>query len=288
MSVGHLGPSNPGDQVPLVATGPREGSEVIYATHNFCNKTTWYEGSVRVSDEVLTDSGDGLKWGSAHTFWIDMVHGRVMDEDALRQDISHGYLVVVTVDGVAKTQREAYEEDGGDFSVNYATGEVTFFASQSGKTVLTTYSYASSSEWILRPEAGKDLDLEMSEAQFSADIEMTDTLRFAIRGWAAVFAPEAVAAQQLQPTDLVELGVDRYLRFHQLADNALGSYPVVPALGGSSRGAAQAVYGFPFRYGTLRRLHSEYGMELRITLEHDRVFGGEYGTATFYCLSRES
>lgn len=288
MSIGHLAPQNPGDRVPLVAVAAREGSEVIYATHNFCNKTTWYSESIRVEDEQLTDSGDGLNFNSAHQFWIDMTHGRVMDEDALCQDVEHGYSVVITSDGALVTEREPYEEDGGDYTVNYATGVVTFFQSQAGKTVMATYSYATTSGWILKPEQGKDLDIEMSESQFSSDIVMTDTIRFSICGFASVFAPALVAGGQLQPTDLVELGADRYKRFHQLVDNALGSYPVIPAIGGTTRGAQNPIYGYPFRYGTLRRLHSEYGMELRVRLEHDRPFTGEYGTATFYCVSRDT
>lgn len=281
-----VSPTNPQDHIPLFAPAPREGSEVIYATHNLCDKTTWYSQSTRVTAETLTDSGDGLTWGSANANWIDLYSGRVMDDDGIRADISHGYAIIVSVDGVEKTMREPYETSGGDFSINFVTGAVTFFTSQAGKAVVATYSFESGATWILRPSAGTVLDVESAEAQFSSDVVANDTLRFSIHGLAAVFAPEAVAGGQLQATDLVEIGSERYKRITQIVDQAIGAFPAIPAMGGAQRGVQTSIHGFPFRYGTLRRLYSSYGMELRVTLEHGRPFGGEYATATFYCVSR--
>lgn len=281
-----LSPANPQDHVLLVASAPREGSEVIYATHNLCDRTTWYSQSARATDEALTDSGDGLTWAGANVNWIDLYSGRLMDDDGVREDAAHGYAVVVTVDGAEQTMREPYESSGGDFAVDFAAGSITFFASQTGKTVLATYSYENGATWVLAPTSGTALDVESAEAQFSADIVANDTLRFSIHGYAAVFAPAAVAGGLLGPTDLVELGRDRYKRITQLIDQAMGAFPVIPPIGGAERGTTKAIYGFPFRYGTLRRLYSSYGMELRVTLEHGRPFGGEYATATFYCVSR--
>lgn len=278
-------PSNPENKIPLFSLAGREGSEVIYATHNYCDKTTWYSQSLRAESETLVDSGNGLTWGSAHTHWVDMYSGKVMDDDGVRTDVSHGYSVVVTANGVEKTMREVYEDNGGDYTVDFAAGTVTFFSVPTGP-VVATYSYADGSAWILRASPGKNLDVESAETQFSTDVEITDSIVFTFHGYAAVFAPAAVAANLLQPTDLVEIGRDTYKRFTQIIDNAIGSFPVVPAIGGAARGTQHAVYGFPFRYGTLRRIYSEYGMELRVFTKHGRVLPGEYATTTFYCVSR--
>jgi hypothetical protein len=279
-------PRNPTDHTPHIAIKGREGAEVIYASHNLCDPTTWYSESIRVEAEPLVDSGDGLTWTSANTNWIDMTSGKVMDDDGVRADSPHGWLITVLVDDVEATMREPLEDSGGDYEVDYGAGTITFFTPQTGAVVTCTYSYATGSAWVLKPAEGRALDIESAEAQFSDDAIMLDTVKFSVWGWAGVFAPAAVAAELLGPTDLVELGSDRYKRIHQIVDNAMGAFPVIPAVGGATRGTQHAIYGFPFRYGTIRRLYAQYGMELRVELEHDRAFGGERCTATFYAVSQ--
>jgi hypothetical protein len=41
---------------------------------------------------------------------------------------------------------------------------------------------------------------------------------------------------------------------------------------------------FPFHYPVIKELPSSAGVEIRIWLENDVPFGGEYGTATFIAL----
>lgn len=274
------------DLAAKVALVGRLGSEVIYATHNFCDPTTWYSESVRVTDEVLTDSGDGLTFDSAHANWIDMTHGAVMDEDAIAEEMapSHKYAVTVTVDDVEKTQRAPFALSGGDYEVDYPLGKVTFFSAQSG-VVKASYSYENGSAWIMRPTTGKQLKIEQAEAQFSDDIVMNDSIRFGAWGLVDVFAPQLIPG--VPSGTLIPLQTTRYVRLDQIIDEALGSYPVIPAMGGATRGNLKPRYGFPFRYGAVRVLSSAAGMELRVRLESDIVYGGERATATFYCSSED-
>jgi hypothetical protein len=95
-------------------------------------------------------------------------------------------------------------------------------------------------------------------------------------------------ANPLPSGTLIELLTTRYLRLDQIIDEALGSYPVIPAMGGSSRGNQHARYGFPFRYGAVRVLTSAALMELRVRLEGDIPYEGERATATFYCSSEDA
>src|SRR5574343_1977900 len=44
------------DGVPKFAESPRDGSEWVIGTHNFCDPTTWFGDSIRVNNEVLVDS----------------------------------------------------------------------------------------------------------------------------------------------------------------------------------------------------------------------------------------
>jgi len=132
------------DKATRVAVVGRLGKEVIYATHDFTDPTSWYSESVRVEDEVLKDSGDGLTFASIHESWVDMTHGKVFDEDAVAAEVEHRYSVAVTVDDVALVERAPFETVGGDFDVDYVSGKVTFFVAQAG-TVKATYSYQNGS-----------------------------------------------------------------------------------------------------------------------------------------------
>lgn len=282
-----IGLKQQGDKALLVSVVGREGRETIWATHNFADKTTWYNDSVRVTTGTLYNSGNDLLFSGSNNYWIDMSHGKVFDEDALASDIDHGYAVSLTVDGTPKTPRAPFASSGGDYTINYRSGSVTFASPVTG-TVLCSYSYASGSTWVLRPYPNKALDIEEAEAQFSADCVMKDTLHFTIFGNAEVFAPELVASGSLQIGDKVPLEETKYKTIFQMIDEALGSYPVIPKIGTNTNGRMNdnPMYGFPFTYNAVRRLLDGNGVELRVYLENHEEYEGERATATFYCVTR--
>lgn len=249
---------------------PRKaGSGLIFVTHDWCDPTTWYTQSVRVTDEVLVNSGDNKTFGSAHQNWIDLTHGKVYREDLL----SAPYLPVVRVGGAIKTPRAPWADSGGDYEIDYAAGTVTFFEVQTGQ-VSACYSYENGSLFIVAPIPGKRLWVEYSEVQFSADIDIRSSTNF--QPWAYNPADPPNKVPVVAPTTYKTL--DNYI------EEANGSYPIIPAMGGT-RGFAQDRLTFPFKYATVKELLSSYGLEIRIWLEGDVPFGGEYGTATFYCTS---
>ena len=131
-----------------VAVAPLEGPTVNYVSPNLCDPCVWADGSIRMTNIALVDSGDGLTWTSGTPHWIDMVTGRVSDDDGVRAEEAgrtpghHGWSVAVTVDGVAKTAREYGEPDGGEYTIDYELGAITFFASQATKDVRATFSAA--------------------------------------------------------------------------------------------------------------------------------------------------
>jgi hypothetical protein len=294
--------------IPLTISEPRQGSEVIYATHNFCDKSTWYSTSVRVENQQLTDIGDGYTFTSPDGYWIDMISGRVLDDDGLVEEqielnpnSPHGYAVIVKVDNIEKTMREPFENSGGDYSVDFENGTILFFESQSGKTVTASYSKANTSIFILRPLPGKQLDIEAAEADFSTDLVMNDAVYYTVFGYAAVFAPQAVADGYLSPLDKVPLVTNKYKRYNQLLREAIGAYPTLQANASNitdrnlsmsdfrkvSRGSKSDCVAIPFRYGTIRTLYASAGMEIQVGLDHNRSFDGETATLTFYCTSKD-
>lgn len=256
-----------------VSMEPRmAGSSLIVVTHNWCDPTTWYTQSEREIGEQLDGDILGFVYDSQNTNWIDMTHGKIYREDL----ISAPYLPVVKVDGVQKTERAPWASSGGDFSIDYADGSVTFFESQLGKTVTADYSHANGSLFIVAPEAGKRLWVEYSEVQFSKDIDVKSHTYFQPWAYNPSNPPEKIPVAN--PTTYKTL--DNYI------EEANGTYPIIPAMGGT-RGFSQDRLTFPFNYATIKELKASLGVEIRVWLEGDVAYGGEYGTATFYCTSYE-
>jgi hypothetical protein len=270
--------------MPVTIVG-REGSETIWATHNFCDRTTWYGDSQRVESEILSNSGDNLTFSGSNQYWIDMFHGKIFDEKAIRSDYGHGFNIVVVVNGVTQSMREPFATASGDYTVNYKSGSITF-ASPITSSVTCSYSYENGSSWYLSPTTGKALDFEQAEIQFSQDVIQNDRVDFVVQGPAQVFAPDLVAANILPADYMLDLETTSYDTIHQMIDEALGSYPTIPAIGGPIRGFSSPIYGFPFTYNAVRRLKNSLGLRLKVCLKDNMAFGGERATATFYCVAR--
>lgn len=260
---------------PTVVSEPRTGNELVLVTHNFCDPTTWYSKSVRVTGQALTDDGTGLTWSAPHDNFIDMTHGKLFDEDALAADVAHGYSIKVYVNAVEKTARAPFATTGGDYTVDYKLGKITFASSQAGQTVTADYSYENGSEWLLIPDAGKRIDIEAAEVQFSTDVIINDSIEFDAWVYDINNLPNKMLYERTT-----------YKRMANYIDEARGAYPQIPAIGGTSRGTQNNIYGFPFRYEMIKAIKASEGTELRVRLKSEQVFGGEHATASFYCNVR--
>lgn len=293
--------------IPLSVSEPRKGDEVIYATHNLCDKTTWFGDSVRVVDEVLTDSGDGYTFTSLNTFWIDMISGRVLNDDdvadeqrLLNPEDPHGYQVIIKINGVEAIMRTPFLDSGGDYEVYWDDGYVKFFEDQSGNTITASYSYATTSTYYVRPLPGKVLYIEAAEADFSYDIVQKDTIEYSVWGYVDAFAPQLIPLGVPSGTK-IKLKKSQYKRYTQIVKEAIGSYPVIDANAASSehlllnlkefrrvsRGAKTKTQAVPFRYATTRDLYSSAGLELRVKLVNDTPFDGEFVSLTLYCTYKD-
>lgn len=268
----------------LVAVAAREGSETIYASHNFCDRTTWFGNSVRTTEAL---SGSGTVFSGSHQYWICMNRGNVLDEDGWSDDVPHGYQVIVVANGVSMSQRNPLSDTGGDYVVNYESGTITFLTgTYDTGSVTASYSYENGSTFTITPYPYKKLDIEEVEAQFTEDVVMNDTIVFGLYGYVQCFAPQYWQGNGGPfPTNTkILLKTQKYRSLRQLVDEALGSYPVIPPIAGARRGFSSPMYGFPFRYSTARSLFDSMGMEVRVWLENDIPCTGERVTATFYCV----
>jgi hypothetical protein len=257
------------------STKPNIGARAWVFSHNFCDKTTWYGDSIRITDEAV-----GIGNGSLAIFTldnqnvIDLSHGRVSDEDYIVET----YRPVVKIDGVTKTETE-FGESAADYSIDYANGSITFTTPPiNGAVITASYSYSppnAGSTLYVRPEPGKKLVITVSEAQLFQDFAMTDNLISALFTYnPALGAP---------PAKFEYPGTrSRYKRLYDFINYTLGSFPVIPAFSTGERALTQDVIHLRYDYQSVITLDDAYGAELRIWMEHHRPFTGTAATITFY------
>lgn len=260
----------------LVAIKKADGSSFTKVTHDFTDKTTWYQESVQVTDEVLSGSGVG-PYTSANPNWIDVINGKIY-----QQHLHQQYVVEVKVDDVVQSS---------GYTIDHASGAVTFDSSQSG-VIKASYYHQNGSTWTLEPDAGKAIRLEHSEIQFTKDCTVSTPVAFEV--W--VYNPLVDLQSPIDPDDKTFIpGVSsgnplrflyKYEKYHNIKDiinTANLGQGFIPALSGLTND----VLVFPFNYVTEIQLLSSQGAQLRITLDSNTAFSGEWATATFYCGSED-
>lgn len=243
-------------------------------SHNFCDKTTWYQDSARVTSETLTDSGDHLTFTPAVSrAWIDVTHGKVFAEQDYRED----YEAIIKVDNVAKTEHTPGTTDG-DYGINYTTGAVTFSTTQTG-TVTATYSYAQSSLFKIQHSDSGVKKVAYVEVSFSKDVGLKDNTYFQL--WGDI-------GYGMMPLS----GAEIYRTWDDFVRDSSGGIVEVPVPTGSGdawRMPSEERWKLLFDYRDLAgiELIPEYSMEIRMWLENDIPHVGELAHATVFAR-RES
>lgn len=250
------------------------GDRLWFFTHDFCDKTTWSQGSTLVEDEQFAGDGVQTVFQLAHTHIIDLAHGRISDEDKISTPDGGNYLVKVKVDDVLKTEREFGEDSGGDYTLNYTTGALTFFTAPSG-AIEVTYYYAGESTQKIIPTPGTQFELFQVELQFSKDLDLTDEVDIGI----FTYNPSLGAPPEkfVYPPSFA-----RFKRIYDFINWSRGAFPIIPIFGGSVRGSAQELLHLRVDYISPVVLKSSQGAELRIWTKHHRELGGEFATVTCY------
>jgi hypothetical protein len=191
--------------------------------------------------------------------WIDLTHGKLYGEDSLTNKM----IPVIYDNGV--------EVPDSDYTIDYSLGEVTFTSAPTGPVTADFYT-AGSSVFTIAPTAGKRLSLEHSELQFAEDVKMNSPINFEI--WV------------YNPADLPNKFKYRSIRYKNIKDliNAANlGQGYIPKLWPLT----QNVIVMPFNYIATKPLESSVGAELRISVDNDVEYEGEFATATFYFLSED-
>lgn len=275
-----------GSGVPIVAAAKTDDARATFITHDWTDKTTWYTASVYVVDEVATDSGNHLLYRVAHQNVIDTYHGKISDENYLKDSNAKSYRVSVKVNDVAVVEQDPHFGTGGDFTFDYETGELTFLVERDPAHVIkVTYHYATTSSFTVKPSAGKVMTLVLTEVQLSVDVVPTDSVLFQPYGWVQCFAP---GYGGLPDNTLIPLGNPSVFKgIKDFLNGSVKAYPKYPAIGGSGwRGVNQDTIVFDWDYVANTIIDGTKGMEIRVTLQHDTEWTGTFATATFYATQR--
>ena len=279
---------------------------------NWCDKTTWYEQSVKC-EETLVEDVDGKTFLSptGKVNWIDTLHGKLFNEDALVESLgpdvddpppgssssSSGepenfqkLRVRAFVDGERKYENSPGQTDK-DFTVDYTNGKVVFnTTAYSGKQVDAVFWYENGSQWTIAPPAGSKIQLVRVELQFSKNIVIRDTMVYSAYGYVKSFAPYLMSPPYNYPGEM-KIPIDTPIRYKSVSNyvsESNGTYPIIPAFGGDYEGGwrkqGDDILTLPWDYVARTDLHSSMGMELRVTTEKDMAHEGELATVAFYCL----
>jgi hypothetical protein len=274
----------------VVTVWPAEGAKITFYSFNWADRTTWYYRAVRVVDETATVQGEGYTtYKVPNVNLIDTFHGKISGEDFITDAQGNSYRVVVKVNDVVKEEQDPHLDSGGDYTIDYAAGTITFLSAlDSDAIVLVTYHYEDGSEWSIVPEPGKVLKIRKVEVQFSEDIVLTDSILFQPYGPVEIWAPQLVDNPYPIGTRLPLGNPDVLKTMSDYINDANGAFPSIPILSGSNwRGTKSPTHIFQWDYQTLTDVRSSKGVEVRLKLEHDTPFGGSLAVATFYCLSED-
>jgi len=248
---------------PVVSMREAEGGAATIVSHNFADKTSWYQGSVQVI------GGNLINWGTLvysdpnnKTHWIDLENGKLYDEDNVMAAFGNKFKVKVYVDSVQVTS---------GFTINYEVGTITFNSAITG-VVTASYCYAGNSYFSVRPRTGKVLSIQAAEVQFCQGITLPSPFIFA--PWFVghpTYGTMEIPGQQL-----------KYKNFKDFISACNEGQGLIPRIGDIQKD----VHIFPFNYARPKPIkHSEY-VEIRVyCANHTSVNyepGGQYATVTFY------
>lgn len=280
-------PSNSLDSSGRLIVVPQKNTAArkTIVSHDFTDPTTWYQTSEYITNETLQNYGDNLKYTFANQYIIDTYHGLITREDYLKDADGYSYRVEVFVDGVQKAEQDPHLGYGGDYIINYKDGYLTFnFTIPDGYMVTANYHKMINSLFTIKPDSGKQLQIYNCEIQFGTDCVLTDSCVFCPYGLVDIFAPSYIPT--IPSGTLIQIDTPTvYKAFSDFQNDASKAYPIYPAIGGNNwRAQIQPMVIMSWDYVSSTPLRADYGMEVRLQLQHDIPFEGWYATATFYCI----
>lgn len=244
------------NQIPKFSMYEPEGDAATIVSHDFTDPCTWYQGSLAMANEALTQVGVTLTYKGTRLNWIDLKSGRIYDEDNILAQ-NPTYQPEVKVAGVVVTT---------GFTINPKLGEVTFTATPAG-AVTASYRYADKSWFIVKPKAGKVLSIKSAEVQFSSNVVINNPFYF--EAW--VNHPQA----GFIPVPGSRVAYKNAKDFISACNGGQGLIP-------KWSGLAFDVHVFPFQYARPKPIKASQAVEIRVYCLNHAPIVGEFATCTFY------
>jgi len=245
---------------PIFVIGNREDSRITKISHDFSNKTTWWQNANKILGETLVNE-------AAYTLY-NFAHPNIIDAQMIsdRQDIYTKQLLDSTVMqkiGVRPYFHKIYKNEilqaPSTYTINHLLGKITFNIPNLPTDVIKAdYYYAGSGSYIVTPPAGKKWRIYRTEVQFSKNIVLKP-ISFKI------MAGEYILDERTYFT------IQDYLNHSNLGF-------VIPASGG----LANDVIVIPWDYETTITLKSSLGMKIQTEIENNEAMAAEIATCTFY------
>lgn len=274
------------ENVPLVEMTLRRGrpgaDTFTIVSHDYSDRTTWYQNSIQVQGQALANAGDNLEFqaplGKRH--WINI------DNPKLTLDFNK----VLEKDGSLTTtslRRLKVYADGmlipaSDYAVDFKNGKVTFANPRTG-TVTADFWHNDGvnaenlADFLIKPEAGYTYRISHVEIQVSKNVDFAgEVIQF--ETWAG--GDLANYGNFSQP--LFDLGYGRsrasYRGVRDLINWCNNSYPVLPACGE----LVNDVLCFPFTFLVVPELNYKQKSLIRLCNVKGLEVSAEIATATFY------
>lgn len=286
--------------VPNVITKKPTTSTETSRTYSFSidwtKKETWHYDAVKVVNEFV-GVGDGVTtaFSLAHggpttgEVILNLTNGLVTDEQFIFSKVTpaepyptgvgfgYGYSPLVLIDypdtdpPVPQVEQNTYDPGSqGHYMIDHANGVINFWQPPSlYSAVIVTYWYVPSDAkgtMSINPPPGKRWLIDVVEAQFSEDIIMNDVV---------------LQNQYSGETPIYPMNVE-YRTMGAFCDYTFGSFPVVPPLGGPTRGLSKPTVIMRWEFATTVAIDSN--QSIRSWLKNGIPFGGERATLTWYAV----
>ena len=291
----------------LISNTGNSGWKETFISPNWCDKTTWYENSVKVVNETLTTL-DNINYSiSTPQPIIDAKHWKIPDE-GIKPVIFNCHPQVSINDVVVN---ESYYVGNSivsqDYTINYDLGLVTFNTTlQPTDIVKMTYNKLNTTEfvnpygyrqsaWTIKAPEGYRVLLNSAEVQFSVDLIMRDTIRFIPYSTVGkdplinflMYAPYNYPEGTEIPLSMLDPTMEkRFNNMMDFIDDSNDCYfikacdPLIREL--RDLPCDMTVYKWQYQGTENMELNSKLGRFMKIFLKDDQVFYGTRATATLY------
>lgn len=262
-------------------------------SHNFCDKTTWWHGSLEVLNDSSTTS-DMMIYNLSRSGIIDVRHSKITFEDDLTETtvtpdgiVMSNIVPTVKVNGVALDQSNEDAIVGDDrYIIDYSTGMITFFLVRTILDVVTAdFRVSDSSIYVLAPVDGERIVLEDAEIDLSEDINLTSAFITTVYGSHSVMTGGT----------MVPVQVKKYKTFHDFQSAARRFRGPIPVGFGGVGGILSPKWTFEWQYSRSDELYDTLNYvdlnldaskttrnRLEISIDGDAELGGSLITITFY------